>query len=96
MVAEHLVKASAWFCWKRRSQERLLSLPRSVDREDAFVDCVTGVAPVDETADALAAVLGDLLEDRVRLEQMGKHAAEWARSYFQPQQYAGQAVVRLL
>jgi phosphatidylinositol alpha-1,6-mannosyltransferase len=63
---------------------------------DAFVDRVTGFASADETAGALAALLGDLLRDRARLELMGKYAADWARSYFQPQLYSARAVARLL
>jgi phosphatidylinositol alpha-1,6-mannosyltransferase len=63
---------------------------------DAFVDSVTGLAPVDDTTDALAAVLDELLRDRARLEQMGKHAAEWARGYSLPRQYAVRAVASLL
>jgi len=63
---------------------------------NAFVDGVTGLAPADETSAALGAVLDDLLQDRLRLERMGKHAAEWARSYFLPRQYAARAVARLL
>jgi phosphatidylinositol alpha-1,6-mannosyltransferase len=63
---------------------------------DAFADRVTGLAPIDETAGALVAVLDDLLRDRERLQRMGKHAAEWARTYFQPRRYAGEAVARLL
>lgn len=63
---------------------------------DAFVDRVTGLAPADETSATLAALLSGLLRDRALLERMGKQAAEWARSYFQPQQYAARAVARLL
>jgi phosphatidyl-myo-inositol dimannoside synthase len=63
---------------------------------DAFADRATGVAPADETTVALVAVLADLLRDRTQLERMGKHAAEWARSYFLPQQYAARAVAHLL
>ena len=63
---------------------------------DAFVDRVTGLAPADETTGALAALLNDLLRDRVRLQRMGTHAAVWARSYFQPQRYAARAAARLL
>jgi phosphatidyl-myo-inositol dimannoside synthase len=62
----------------------------------AFVDHVTGLAPADETVGGLAAVLADLLRDRPRLERMGKHAAEWARTYFLPQRYAARAAARLL
>jgi phosphatidylinositol alpha-1,6-mannosyltransferase len=63
---------------------------------DAFVDRVTGVAPVDESARALAEVLEALLRDRRALEQMGRRASEWARESFAPQLYASRAVTRLL
>ncbi len=63
---------------------------------DAFVDGVTGVAPVDETAEALTTVLEGLLRDRERLEQMGKRSAEWARECFDPDCYASRVVAKLL
>ena len=63
---------------------------------DAFVDPVTGLAPADETAGALVAVLAQLLQDRAHLEWMGKQAAEWARNCFLPQRYAVRAAGRLL
>jgi phosphatidylinositol alpha-1,6-mannosyltransferase len=63
---------------------------------DAFVDRVTGAAPADETAEALARLLGELLKDPERLERMGKCAAEWARGCFAPDLYAARAVERLL
>jgi phosphatidylinositol alpha-1,6-mannosyltransferase len=63
---------------------------------DAYIDGVTGIAPTDETAESLAKVLGDLLQDPSRLERMGKSAAEWAREAFAPENYAVRAVARLL
>ena len=63
---------------------------------DAFVGSVTGVAPRDESAGALAAVLAELLSDRAELADMGRRAADWARARFAPDQYAKQAVERLL
>jgi phosphatidylinositol alpha-1,6-mannosyltransferase len=63
---------------------------------EAYVDGVTGIAPTDETAEALAKVLDELLQDPCRLEQMGKRAAEWARECFAPECYASRAIGRLL
>ena len=63
---------------------------------DAFVNQVTGVAPADESAEALAKVLAELLCDPSRLTQMGKRASEWARETFAPERYAGMAVARLM
>lgn len=62
---------------------------------DAYVEGVTGVAPGDETAEALAGVLGVLLQDPVRLAFMGKRAAEWARESFAPERYAELVARRL-
>jgi phosphatidyl-myo-inositol dimannoside synthase len=63
---------------------------------DAYIEGVTGIAPTDETADALARVLDELLQDPCRLEQMGKRAAEWARESFAPEHYASRVIGRLL
>ena len=63
---------------------------------DAYIQRVTGVAPANETAGALAEVLNDLLQDPCRLSQMGKQAAEWARESFAPERYASRAVASLL
>jgi phosphatidyl-myo-inositol dimannoside synthase len=63
---------------------------------DAYIDRVTGVAPLDESADALAKTLDGLLNEPQRLEQMGKRAAEWAREYFAPERYAQLAVAKFL
>lgn len=63
---------------------------------DAYIDRVTGVAPIDETAAALAKVLDSMLADPRRLEQMGRRAAEWARESFAPECYAELVVSKLL
>jgi glycosyltransferase involved in cell wall biosynthesis len=63
---------------------------------DAYIDRTTGVAPTDESAEALARVLDGLVADPRRLTQMGSHAAEWARESFAPDRYAPLAVARLL
>ena len=63
---------------------------------DAYVNCVTGYAPTDESATELAKVLDQLLRDPDRLAEMGRRAAEWARESFAPDRYASQAVTRLL
>ena len=63
---------------------------------DAYVEGVTGVAPSDESADALTRVLDGLLKDPGRLALMGKYAAQWTRQAFAPERYAQLAVRRLL
>jgi phosphatidyl-myo-inositol dimannoside synthase len=63
---------------------------------DAFIDRVTGFAPDDETTEALARILGEALEDPLRLARMGARAAEWARESFAPESYPARVVARLL
>jgi phosphatidyl-myo-inositol dimannoside synthase len=63
---------------------------------DAYVEGVTGVAPADETAEALARVLDELLRNPSRLVWMGKRAADWAREAFAPERYAQLVARRLL
>ena len=63
---------------------------------DTFLDQVTGVAPVDESAAALADTLGELLRAPARLAQMGKRAGDWARERFEPESYASTVITRLL
>ena len=63
---------------------------------DAYVQGVTGLAPADETAQALTVALRELLEDPARLEWMSKRALEWARETFRPDWYAQQASRKLL
>jgi phosphatidyl-myo-inositol dimannoside synthase len=70
--------------------------PAFAGSHDAFVDRVSGVAPADETAGSLARVLGELLKDPSRLEQMGRQAAAWSRKSFAPEIYASRAAAALL
>ena len=63
---------------------------------DAYVEGVTGVAPTDETAEALGRVLDELLRNPARLAWMGKCAADWAREAFAPERYAELVARRLL
>jgi glycosyltransferase involved in cell wall biosynthesis len=63
---------------------------------EAYVEGVTGVAPADESAEALTRTLHDLLKDPARLAWMGGHAAQWAGQAFAPERYAQLAVRRLL
>jgi len=63
---------------------------------DAFQPGLTGLAPVDESPEALAQVLGALLTDPQRLTDMGHAAATWSRARFAPAGYATQAVQTLL
>jgi phosphatidyl-myo-inositol dimannoside synthase len=63
---------------------------------EAYVEGVTGVAPADESAEALATILHDLLKDPARLAWMGKQATQWAQQTFAPERYAQLAVRRLL
>jgi phosphatidyl-myo-inositol dimannoside synthase len=63
---------------------------------DAYIEGLTGVAPANESAEALRTVLEGLIRDPERLAQMSKHAADWARECFAPEKYALLAVARLL
>jgi phosphatidylinositol alpha-1,6-mannosyltransferase len=63
---------------------------------EAFVEGLTGVAPVDEKAETLADVLRDLLDDTKRLAQMSDDAAEWAYQRLFPPRYAELVLNRLL
>lgn len=63
---------------------------------DAFVDQVTGMAPADESVEALTGVLREMLGDSGRLALMGKRAGEWARETFAPERYSSLVVARLL
>jgi phosphatidyl-myo-inositol dimannoside synthase len=63
---------------------------------EAYVEGITGVAPADESAEALTRTLHDLLKDPARLAEMGKYAAQWTRQAFSPEDYAQLAVRRLL
>ena len=63
---------------------------------EAYIEGVTGAAPTDESAEALARTLQDLLKDPARLAWMGEHAAQWTRQAFAPERYAQLIVRRLL
>ena len=63
---------------------------------DAYVEGVTGFAPVNETAEAMTPLLRELLDDRAQLIAMGKNAAEWAREAFAPERYVQLVARRLL
>ena len=63
---------------------------------EAYIEGVTGVAPSDESAEALTRTLHDLLKDPARLAWMGEQAAQWSRQAFAPKHYAQLAVKRLL
>jgi glycosyltransferase involved in cell wall biosynthesis len=63
---------------------------------EAYVEGITGLAPSDESADALAGTLHHLLKDPDRLAVMGRDAARWARQAFAPERYAELATRRLL
>jgi glycosyltransferase involved in cell wall biosynthesis len=51
---------------------------------EAFQPDVTGLAPLDETPQALATVLASLLRDDRRRAEMGRAAAAWSRVRFEP------------
>lgn len=63
---------------------------------DAYLAGVTGAAPIDESAAALAQVLNEMLADPVRLAQMGRAAGRWSQERYDPDLYAAQAVTALL
>ena len=63
---------------------------------EAYIEGVTGVAPADESAEALTRTLHDLLKDPARLAWMGGHAVQWTRQAFNPERYAQLAARRLL
>jgi len=54
---------------------------------DAYQEGVTGVTPVDESAEGLADVLVGLLRDRARLTRTGRRGAEWAESITRPEDH---------
>jgi phosphatidylinositol alpha-1,6-mannosyltransferase len=63
---------------------------------DAYIEGVTGVAPADESAEALTRTLDGLLKDPARLSWMGRRSAKWAREAFAPERYPRLAVRMLL
>jgi phosphatidyl-myo-inositol dimannoside synthase len=63
---------------------------------DAYVQGVTGLAPADESPEALRRVLEEAIRQPDRLSQMSREAAAWSRRRFAPDMYAALAVERLL
>jgi glycosyltransferase involved in cell wall biosynthesis len=63
---------------------------------DAYQPGVTGLAPPDESPEALAAVLSTMLRDGVRRDRMARAAAAWSRGRFEPASYSEHLVERLL
>jgi glycosyltransferase involved in cell wall biosynthesis len=70
--------------------------PASGGSRDAFIEGVTGAAPIDESRDALAQVFDRLLREPHRLTSMGARAAAWSRERFAPESYAERAVAAVL
>jgi phosphatidylinositol alpha-1,6-mannosyltransferase len=62
---------------------------------DAFQPAITGLAPVDESPEALAGVLAELLYDEDRRGKLGHAAAAWSQARFEPTTY-GNRVLRTL
>lgn len=63
---------------------------------EAFLPGVTGMAPSDETPEALATVLVTLLRDEQRRQMMGRAAAYWSRLRFAPEVYGPHLIRTLL
>jgi phosphatidyl-myo-inositol dimannoside synthase len=63
---------------------------------DAYVEGITGMAPADESAEALRRVLDEAVRQPDQLTQMSRQAAVWSRQRFAPDKYAALAVERLL
>ena len=63
---------------------------------EAYIEGVTGMAPADESVEALTATLHGMLKDPARLAWMGRQAAQWTKQAFAPERYAQLAIHRLL
>jgi glycosyltransferase involved in cell wall biosynthesis len=63
---------------------------------DAFQVGLTGLAPIDESPEALASVLATLLSDNQRRAQMAQAAATWSRARFEPTAHGRYVVETLL
>lgn len=61
--------------------------PVSGGAHDAFLEGVTGATPADESPEALAEVLVDLLSDPARLAQMRQRCGQWARMTTEPDEH---------
>ncbi len=62
---------------------------------EAFQPGLTGVAPVDESPGALAAVIAPVLRDHEHRAELARAAAAWSRRRFEPIGY-GRHIVRML
>jgi phosphatidylinositol alpha-1,6-mannosyltransferase len=51
---------------------------------DTFLNGVTGLSPVDESAGALGSVLSEIAKDSAMRDEMSRAAANWSRSSFDP------------
>jgi phosphatidylinositol alpha-1,6-mannosyltransferase len=69
--------------------------PASGGSDDAFLQGLTGLKPTDESASALAEVLGQLVSDPVLRKRLGRNARSWARAEFDPDR-RGLNAIRLL
>jgi glycosyltransferase involved in cell wall biosynthesis len=63
---------------------------------EAFQDGLTGLATLDETPESLAGVLASLIADHARRAEMGRAAAAWARTRFEPTAYGRHMVDTLV
>jgi phosphatidylinositol alpha-1,6-mannosyltransferase len=63
---------------------------------DAYMEGLTGIAPADESAEALAKAIDEVLRDPTRLALMREKATQWARESFAPASYARLVARRLL
>jgi phosphatidyl-myo-inositol dimannoside synthase len=66
--------------------------PASGGASSAYLEGLTGVAPVDESVDSLAAVLQHLLSDSATVGRMSANAEAWARERFDPADYTDRVV----
>ncbi|EFC85843.1 glycosyl transferase group 1 [Parafrankia sp. EUN1f] len=69
--------------------------PASGGSYDAYQEGLTGVTPANESSEALAAVLLDLLTNRPRLARMSSRAAELAVATTDPADYTRKAITAL-
>ncbi|WP_226930721.1 MULTISPECIES: glycosyltransferase family 4 protein [Parafrankia] len=70
--------------------------PASGGSYDAYHDGLTGLTPANESSEALAAVLLDLLTNRSRLARMSSRAAELAAATTDPGEYARRVITALI
>jgi glycosyltransferase involved in cell wall biosynthesis len=63
---------------------------------DAFQPGVTGLSPIDETPQALAVEIAELLDNEKRRREMSEAAAAWSRTRFEPETYGKQLIRAIL